>query len=179
MVLGDHYIGDELPLVLLRDGKRVEVALTLGPSAPLVAYSEYDVRPRYFVYAGLVFQPLSINFLQTWAKWWDSAPKEFLYHFYFGIRTEDRREIVALTQVLADEVNVGYEGRYCESVVTIDGHKPRNLADFAQRVQSAKGTLRLEMSSGCLVILDVESAQQAHARILERYRVPAERSEEL
>ena len=59
-------------------------SITLGEPVPLVAYSQYDVRPRYFVYAGLVFQPLSLNFLATWSKWWDSAPKEFLYHFYFG-----------------------------------------------------------------------------------------------
>lgn len=179
VVLGDHYIGDELPLVLLREGRREEVALTLGPCAPLVAYSQYDVRPRYFVYAGLVFQPLSLNFLQTWSKWWDAAPKEFLYHFYFGTPTKERHEVVALTQVLADEVNVGYEARYCESVVTIDGHEPRDLKDFVDRVQSAEGTLRLEMSSGCLVVLDVDSARQAHARVLERYRVPHDRSDDL
>ncbi|MEM9453718.1 MAG: serine protease [Myxococcota bacterium] len=179
VVLGDHYIGDRLPLVLLRDGQRTEVDLTLKASAPLVAYSQYDVRPRYFVYAGLVFQPLSLNFLQTWSKWWDVAPKEFLYHFYFGMPTEQQQEVVALTQVLADEVNVGYEARYCESVVTVDGHQPRDLEDFVHRVQGAKDTLRLEMSSGCLVVLDVSSVRQAHARVLERYRISQDRSDQL
>ncbi len=179
VVLGDHFVGDEIPLVLRRDGARLEVSLTLDELRPLVAGSQYGVRPRYFVYAGLVFQPLSLDFLQTWNNWWHSAPKEFLYHFYFGIPTEQRKEVVALTQVLADEVNVGYEGRYCESVVRVDGHEPRDLEDFVHRVQSAEGLLHIELSSGCLIVLDVAAAREAQPRVLERYRVPQDRSERL
>ena len=87
--------------------------------------------------------------------------------------------MVALTQVLADEVNVGYESRYCESVVSVDDHKPRDLADFVRRVESATGTLRLELSSGSLVVLDVGAAREAQTRVLERYRVPQDRSDQL
>ncbi|MCB9714366.1 MAG: trypsin-like peptidase domain-containing protein [Myxococcales bacterium] len=179
VVLGDHYVGDELSLVLLRGGERHELEITLGEPTPLVAHSQYDVDPRYFVYGGLVFQPLSMNFLATWDRWWNHAPKEFLYHFHFGIPTEDRREVVALTQVLADEVNVGYESRYCESVVAVDGHKPRDLEDFVRRVEAAEGILRLEMSSGCSVVLDVAAVRAAQPRVLERYRIPRDRSERL
>lgn len=179
VVLGDHFVGDELPLTLMRDGERIETSMTLAESKPLVQGSRYDTNPRYFVYGGLVFQPLSMNFLATWDRWWNHAPKEFLYHFHFGVPTKERREVVALTQVLADEVNVGYESRYCESVVAIDGHLPLNLADLVARIEAAKGLLRLDMSTGCSVVLDVDAVRAAQPRVLERYRIPRDRSEQL
>lgn len=179
VVVSDHHVGEELPVEVWRDGARHRLTMTLRRAVSLVEPRRYDTRPRYFVYAGLVFQPLSVDFLQTWSEWWNTSPKEFLYHLYFGHPTKERREVVALTRVLADEINVGYERRYYESVVSIDGQTPRDLADFVRRVDSATGTITLEMSSGCLVVLDVDAAKQAHARVLERYHVPRDRSDQL
>ena len=35
-----------------------------------------------------------------------------------------------LTQILADEINVGYGHLYNEAVATLDGHVPRDMDDF-------------------------------------------------
>ena len=179
VLLGDHFVGDDVPATILRDGKELEVSLSLKPLAPLVHRARYDVTPSYFVFAGLVFQPLSVNFLRAWSDWWDTAPKEFLHHYYMGEPTAARRDVVALTQVLADELNVGYEHLYAETVKSVNGSVPHDLAHFAQLVDACSGTIEIRMSSGALVVFDTSRARGSQASILERYRVPSDRSSNL
>lgn len=179
VLMGDHFVGDTMKATILRDGNEIELELTLEPLQPLVHRARYDHTPSYFVFAGLVFQPLSVNFLRTWSDWWDTAPKEFLYHYYMGEPTQARREIVALTQVLADELNVGYESLYAETVDKVCGVVPRDLSHFAELIDAATDQVELRLSSGALVVFDAKRARNQQASVLERYRVPADRSDNL
>jgi PDZ domain len=144
-----------------------------------VPRSQYDRTPTYFVYGGLVFQVLSRDFLSTWDSWWDKAPKEFLHLYYSGTRTPARQEVVILTQVLADEINVGYEHLYSESVVSVNGTMPRDMLDFVQQLESSRGLIEIKTSSDGTIVLDSEAARGATQRILSRYRIARDRSPDL
>lgn len=179
VMLGWSKIGDRLDLTILRRGQRKKVQLVLVPPAQLVPRSLYDRPPTYFIYGGLVFQVLTRDFLSTWDQWWDKAPKEFLYLYYSGTRTEERQEVVVLTQVLADEINVGYEHLYSESVVAVNGRMPRDMADFVARVEGTRGLIEIRTSSDGYVVLDSEKVREATARILQRYHIVRDRSRDL
>ncbi|HLU68395.1 MAG TPA: trypsin-like peptidase domain-containing protein [Kofleriaceae bacterium] len=179
VMLGWCSVGDELELVILRGGKRRRVKVVLAPPAPLVPRNQYDRAPTYFIYGGLVFQVLSRDYLATWDSWWDKAPKEFLHLYYSGSRTPERHEVVILTQILADEINVGYEGLYSESVVAVNGRMPRDIADFVRMVEASRGMLEIRTSSDSFIVLDAERARAANPRILERYRIARDRSPDL
>ena len=88
VVLGYRYIGDK---VEARDQARRQARRPSSSSSrmwqPLVPRSRYDQPPQYFVYGGLVFQTLTRDYLTTWDKWWNKAPKEFLNYYYLGYRT--------------------------------------------------------------------------------------------
>jgi S1-C subfamily serine protease len=179
VMLGWTSVGDPLDLVILRKGVRRKVTLELAPPAPLVPRSQYDRAPTYFIYGGLVFQVLSRDFLSTWDSWWDKAPKEFLHLYYSGNRTPERQEVVILTQVLADEINVGYEHLYSESVVAVNGRMPRDMIDFVQQLESNHGLIEIKTSSDGVIVLDSDAAAAANQRILSRYRIARDRSPEL
>jgi hypothetical protein len=176
VALTGKYVGDTVTLTVLRGGTSRDLAVTLKPWAPLVPRSRYDRPPVYFVYGGLVFQTLTRDFLTTWDKWWNKAPKEFLYHYYSGYRTPDRDEVVILTQILADEINVGYGHLYNEGVQTIDGHMPLDMVDFVRRLIAATGIVEIQTSSGGVIMLDAAEVKAATPRILDRYRIPRDRS---
>lgn len=178
-VLGHYYVGDTISFDILRQGRPMTVELTLEPLFALVPRSRYDVQPTYFIYGGLVFQPLARDFLATWGKWWNKAPKEFLYHYYAGVRTEERQEVVILSQVLADEVNVGYDGLYNEAVVAMNGTMPRNMLDFVTRLEQARGVVEIRTSGPGVIMLDTEDVRAARDRILARYHVGRDRSADL
>ncbi len=179
VVLGDHFVGDDIALTVLRKGEVKDVTLALKPYVALVPRSAYDTRPSYFVYGGLVFQPLSLDFLRTWRDWWKEAPPEFLHAYYTGTRTSARSEVVVLTQVLADEINVGYEPFDQTTIATVNGTQPRDMRHFVELVLSADTHLEIRTSDHSVIALDPKEAREASARILDRYHVPFDRSADL
>jgi hypothetical protein len=55
--------GEQLSLKVLREGKELSLTITLLPSVELVPLSKFDVMPTYYIYCGLVFQPLSLDYI--------------------------------------------------------------------------------------------------------------------
>ncbi len=176
VVLGSKYVGDKIKLDILRAGKHKSLELELGRWMPLVPRSRYDEPPQYFVYGGLVFQTLTRDYLTTWDKWWNKAPKEFLNYYYLGFRTPQQHEVVILTQILADEINVGYAHLYNEAISTINGRAPLDMIDFVQQLSSAHGVVEITTTSGGIIMLDADEVRKATARILARYHIPRDRT---
>jgi hypothetical protein len=166
-------------MAVLRGGQRKEVRVPLKPMRYLVPRARYDVEPCYFIYGGLVFQPLTRDFLATWDKWWNKAPKEFLYFYYNGTRTPEQQEVVVLTHILGDELNVGYDDMYNEAVVTMNGYRPRDMRDFVARMLAAEGVITLGTSGPGVLMIDAIEARKAHERILARYHIRSDRSRDL
>ena len=179
VVLGDHFVGDTLKLTVLREGRQKELAIELTSYVSLVPRSQYDLAPTYFIYGGLVFQPLSLDLLRTWDHWWEKAPPEFLHEYYSGTRTSGRREVVVLTQILADEINVGYDGFDYTTIRAINGKTPRDMRHFVKLVEASDGELEVRTSDHCVMAFDVAEAAAATDRILARYHVPRDRSHDL
>jgi S1-C subfamily serine protease len=110
--------GESLSLKIWREGQEVEVLL------PLYVYekdravgNQYDVLPRYFVYGGLVFTPLSMDYMKTVrGNLSEGGNAELAYELYYR-RNESpetaRSEPVVLATILAHPVNanMGIQGR--------------------------------------------------------------------
>ncbi len=179
-IIGDHHCGDVVRARVLRAGKVLTVQMTMQPMAWLVPRIEFDRRPMWFLYGGLVFQRLTAEFLRIWGEhWWDKAPKELLHLYYSGLRKQDQQEVIVLAQVLADAVNVGYEPFANDVVATVNGQHPVDMRDFVQRMDAAKGEVVLKLSSGATVLLDAAAAKAAMPRITQQYHVPGDRSADL
>lgn len=179
VVLTDRQVGGTLPLSLVRAGRPLDVELSLAPQRYLVPRAQYDCLPTYFVYGGLVFQPLTRNFLATWSNWWEKAPSEFLNLYHAGVRTEERHEVVTLAQILSDELNVGYGHLYYESIVAVNGRPPRDMRDLVRLVEETEGILELRTSPSGQIVLDTAAVRAGNARILARYHIPGDRSADL
>lgn len=177
-VLGDHHVGEQLKMQVLRRGEVHDLSVELVAYDSLVPLNRYDIDPTYLVYAGLVFQPLTRDFLLTWKKWRD-APVEFRNLYRLGIRTPERQEVVILTQVLADAINVGYEHLYLEAVVDVNGRTPRSMREFVEWLDSAEGLVELTMSSHGVIALDADAARASQKRICNRYHIQRARSADL
>jgi S1-C subfamily serine protease len=170
------HVGETVAVEVLRRGEPLTCELTMKPCVDLVPKSQYDQEPRFVVFGGLVFQELTLDFLRTWNTWWDNAPSEFLQWHYQGIRTEERQAIVIVSQVLADEVNVGFKGLNDQSVVTINGQVPRSLAHLVACIDEATDLVEIDLSKRARIVFDVAQTRTADARIKERYRLPRLRS---
>ena len=163
-VLCDRTIGERVQLTVWRGGEVREVSATLGPLAALVSRVRTGP-PEYVVFAGLVLQPLSRDFLRTWESWWNNGPKEFLHAYYSGQRTAAQHEVVAITAILEDPITEGYRDFQNESIARIDGAVPRDLRAVVEILDAARGRIAIETSMNNLIVLDADEARAATARI--------------
>lgn len=171
VVVGLRHLGERLDVQILRAGRRRRLKLALAPEVRLVPRRRHDTEPRFCVYGGLVFQALTLDFLETWVDWWDNAPSELQYHYYHGRRTPERHEIIVLSHVLGDELNAGYEHLANETVAAVDGAPPADLEALVTALERAEGPLQIRLSSGSVIALDPALTREANVRINARYRI--------
>lgn len=179
VVLADHHVGDELPLRVWRDGAALDLRLTLKAHTGLVPASLYDRPTRWFLYGGLIFQPLSLHFLRTWTKWQTNAPRRLVELYYSGLPTAERRELVVISGLLADALNAGYEDAQDDTVRSVNGVPVRDLPHLFELLHSAQGLVRLHTDLDLLIVFDADEVRATQPRILERYRLPSAHSAEL
>ena len=166
-------IGDKVKLTLLRDGKVVESELAVRKLHEQVATHLYDRRPEYYVVGGLVFTPLSYSYLLEWGK---NNPPALLTGRIGRENTAPDEQVVLLAQVLADEVNVGYQYLDSRVLLSVNGKKVRNLKEAVEMVENCKDEyITFMFEEDTPVTLNLARLRAATPRILERYRVPADR----
>jgi len=173
-LLGERRVGDDVQLRVLRDGDRLETSMTLRPFCPLVPRRQYDVRPRFLLWGGLVLQPLSQDFLETWDDWRRRAPTSLLHVFKSGMRSAEQGEVVVLSRVLADESTAGYDDRGCDIVTAIDDVAPRDLAHVAELLDAAQGIVTVHTQRGRLA-MDADVARARAKVMAERYQIALQR----
>lgn len=174
-------VGDPLKLTILRDKKRLEVTAHLKRPSLLVPEDQYDVKPTFFVFGGLVFAPLSRDYLKSWgSEWWKAAPNELVSIYENQIRTPERQDVVILQKVLADKVNQGYHEYENHVVNNLDGVVVRNIRHLVDLVQGGQGTyVSVGLHDGQRIVLDRAQAIARCQAILDRYNLRHDRSADL
>ena len=178
-------IGESIPLKIFRDGSEVEVEVAFNRASEeenLVPREQYGVRPAYYIFGGAVFCPLTKNYLLAWRRdWYKIAPKNLIYSFQYQDPKEVGEEVVVLVRVLADDVNRGYHGYSSWIVEFVNGERIKNLKDLIHKVETADeaGFIVFSDCRHNEMVLDKQKVQAATEGILERYRIPADRSGEL
>ena len=167
------FTGDKIKLKIWRDRQEQDVEVTLKrQTAYLMQANQYEKRPEYAVYAGLVFQPLDRNLMASF----NLNDDAIRYHFTYYSQKElfkERPEIVVLTQVLPDAVNT-YIERYTGKIVDeINGEKIKDMKDVPAALAKDAGgftVIRL-LGEGRPIVLEKAKAEAAHERINTKYAV--------
>ena len=176
----NKWAGDILKLKIWRDGKVQDIDYKLPKadfSDNLVMDRPSDVEPTYLIAGGLVFVPLSAEFLSSWGSDWQrSAP--FRLVFYNNQKAKkDQKSLVVLSLVLPDFYNIGYQKRSSQNIVIekANGNLISTLEDLAKALDKPKdGFHILEFKKGSSlgkIILDAEKLEQANDRIAQRYGI--------
>jgi len=177
----NKWAGDTVKFKIWRDGKTEEIDYPLPKadfSANLVTDRPDDTEPTYLVVGGLVFVPLSAEYLSSWGKDWQrNAP--FRLVFYNNQKPETtQRSLVVLSLVLPDFYNIGYQERKAQNLVLdkANGHRIDTLESLANALQTpGDGFHVFEFKKGSSlqkIILDAETLEEANQRIAKRYRIP-------
>jgi len=176
-----RHIGDSLSLRVLRKGE--ETTLRVGLTLPfngwqMVPRQQYDTPPDYFIYGGLVFVPLTRNFLTTWgSSWVDKAPKA-LVNQYLSAPVDTVDEVVVLGQILTDEINAGYDDALFSVITTVNDTPITGLGDCIERVDGSESdTTLFETADGYRIVVPHKEALDTKHIIFKRYKIVFDRSE--
>jgi len=176
-----RHVGEKIKLSILRERKRLELDVLLTGPSLLVPEDRYDVMPTYFIFGGVLFAPLTRDYLKSWGhEWWKAAPNELMTTYETSIRTPVRQEVVILQKVLADEMNQGYHEYENHIVVRVDGVTIATLRHLVQIVEEGAGPyVTVELADGQKLVLDRKKSIERRDEILERFNVRHDRSKDL
>lgn len=163
---------DTVKLTLLRSGKKMEVTIALTTPWPYLTQArQYDVRPRYLIYGGLVFQPLSSSFYATLQD--KSVTLRYYYTQFLGDELYlEHPEVVIISKVLPDPINT-YQSRFVNTIVDeINGVKMKTLKDVANALKKPdKFFVVRVVGDPQPLVLEASAAKNSRERILKRYRI--------
>lgn len=174
-VVERKFKGDDVRLEIIRDKQKSEVVVPLNSPWPYMMQARhYGVRPRYVVFGGIVFQPLTSDFFKSRK----SRDVNLLYHFTSYLEKElylERPEIIVIGKILNDPVNA-YFDKHVDSIVdTINGRTIMTLEDAAEAFAKPADyhVIRL-LAKGQPIVLERKAVEDARERILTGYGVTEE-----
>lgn len=176
-VVERKFKGDKVKFDLLRDKKPMTVNISLGPVWPYLTQGlHYDVKPRYIVFGGLIFQPLSRDLVDAYQVS-DLRIRHYFDFFVLDQLYQEHPEVIVLTNILPDPSN-SYLSAYRASIVDeVNGKKIGTLKDLAQAFAEKPDRYVIKMiGDGPPLVLDRAEVEAAQERIRTRYHVPQEQN---
>ena len=172
-LIARHQVGETSEVTILRNNKEIKIAIPLKINADLIPY-EHEKSPEYYIFAGLVFRPLTLNYLQEWGESWTEDAPVHLSNFYLNhnYHTEEKKVLVLFQGALADRANAGYKDT-SQIVTKVNGVSINTFKDLVDVIKNSAldNDIIISLSNGNNMILDKNEAIKANKRVLERYGI--------
>jgi S1-C subfamily serine protease len=169
--------GDEVKLHILRDKKEMDVTVHLNAAWPFnMQANSYDHLPRYVLFGGLLFQPLSRDFIE--ANGIDDLRVRFMYDYFITNEIYlQHPEIIVLCGILPDPINT-YLGKFRNSIVDeVNGVKISTLKDLAAAFAKPADQYVIKvLGTGLPIVLERKAVESARERIAAKYSVEKEQN---
>jgi serine protease len=168
--------GDNLSYEIIRDKKTKTGQVKLEKKDikyTVVTDVTIETPPSYMVYGGLLFEPLTSNYMAGVVEKLGSVyDKEELY--------KDYKQLVVLVRVLPFDVNLGYTDAEHEIIVKVNGEKYKDFKDFAQKVKNVKsGFIVFENDNGDEIVLDVKEVEEQREALMQNYNISSDMSDDI
>ncbi len=172
--------GETANFRLLREGTIQDIAVPLtNPKDPYVFRNIYDKPPDYCMVGGLVFSPLSREYLRTLGRDLSGVNQQQLLYVTQYAKVDglhkDRNAFVVLIRRLAHPVNT-YADPFVNGLVSeVNGVRIRDLSDMQLALAMPQEGYHVIRFAGMddTLVLDAEQVRAARPDILAGYAVPS------
>jgi S1-C subfamily serine protease len=176
-VVERKFKGDSVKLDISRNKQPMTVTIKLYKPWPYsVQGHSYDVRPRYVLYGGLLFQPLNLDMLEAY-RIADLRVRHFFEYFVIDQLYLQHPDVIVLANILPDPINT-YLSPYRGGIVDeVNGKKIRTLDELAEAFAESPEQLVIRMiGDGPPLVLNRSQVEAARERIKTRYNVLKEQN---
>ena len=175
--------GDTVKIKIMRDRKEMMVDYILPKAdynVEIVPLHVFDQEPEYLIMGGLLFQPLTVPYLQSWGGDWNRKAPFRLVYATREDATPEKPSYVILSLVLPDPYNIGYQETRYLIVEKLNGKNVHTLHDLIiARETPQNGFHILEFREGdslSRMVLDAGQMEATTQRVLQRYGIEKDRS---
>ncbi len=170
--------GETITYKIFRNEKTIEVKTDLSTDVTSYDPAHYYGRyPRFYVYAGLLFNMLSREYLQTWGnKWYTDAPFSLLYiHYYneFIPEVANNKDIIVLGGTMPHPINNNITTPRHSVVKSVNDTEISSLDELKHQIENATDDfIKIGFYNDLPdIILHRQASLQAHTEIINGYRI--------
>jgi S1-C subfamily serine protease len=169
--------GETVSLGIVREGRRLDVEFPIESFPGLDCYrAPYDVLPRYYVYAGLVFVPLCSGVVDALGG---TVQTQISYEYSSRAFADLERlnSTVVLLRRLDHPVNVHMTWSGQAVLERVNDRRIRSLTDLVEAVEGNRKEFHVFEFAyfGRFEVMRREDADRAHPEVLERFGVVEDR----
>jgi S1-C subfamily serine protease len=182
------FVGDTIDLVVWRSGAEHELTVTLGKIpelCPRISHIPKNQTASYYIYAGFVFLVLNRSYFdQEFNSDIRKIPQRLLEHARYGVATKKGQQIVILSHIMSDEINIGYdEDFHYTKVNKVDNIDVDSLAHLVEIIETAEKEGRpfmdFDLDLHKKITIETSEAITATARILKNNNIISAKSADL
>lgn len=169
--IDNRQIGDIVRYEILRNKTRMSVDYKIKYSKPIVPF-EYDKEPKYFIYGGLTFSPLTLNYLTKLNNQVESAEVTLNKQ---EKNSEVTQRVIWLQTIFAHKVNRGYASNGF-IVTKVNGTIVKDFNHFVNMVDNCKDEyVVIDFVGNNKVVLKTKEAKDSFADIKNTYDLKSDR----
>lgn len=172
-------VGQQLRLGISRGGEQLEMDVALNRDAVeknLLGVDKPGHAPRYIMWGGMLFQPLTQTYLDTLRSRAGSLPLPLLQlkERLHALSEEGRHELVGLTLVIPTAATLGYDGLGFCLVEKVNGKTVHSFAEFAELLDAPTedGLVELSLNRAPYSIYLDRQAVEAANDVIRRRIIP-------
>eukprot|EP00984_Skeletonema_dohrnii_P019042 scaffold9041_cov134-Skeletonema_dohrnii-CCMP3373.AAC.2 len=168
-------VGSKVTLDVLRKKERKELSVSLNMSRFLVPqYDDFDAIPLYLVVGGCVFTPLSLPLVSE-----KKSNKSTSFSRYYRDQRSGNEQMIVLSKVLNDEVNVGYHGWKNLVLKSVNGFEPKNIQELVDvivrkmegEMMNFRCTVVGEQDADYVICMSEQEVIHSENRVLQRHMI--------
>jgi S1-C subfamily serine protease len=170
-------VGSSVTLDVFRNKQRRELEVVLDQSRFLVSqYDDFDAFPLYVVVGGCVFSPLTLPLVTE--KKTKSPSSSSFSRFYTDWRS-GHEQLLVLSKVLNDDVNVGYHGWKNLILKSVNGSEPTNIQELVdilvRGIHSDAIEFRCQMvgqdDADYVICMDLNEVLDSEHRVMKQHMI--------
>ncbi|KAL3721312.1 hypothetical protein ACJRO7_033757 [Eucalyptus globulus] len=172
---------NEVALIkVLRKERECKFNITLRPLQPLVPVRQFDKRPSYYIFGGLIFTPLTQPYLDEYADWDSMGPRRLWQLALEELPRNAGQEIVIISMVLMDDITEGYGNLAPLQVRKVNEIEIQNLRHLYELVEHCTApSIRFDLDEERVIVFKYSEAKTATSTILTHYNIPSIASADL
>lgn len=179
-LFSNYFIDEKLPMTIMRDKKKMNIALELtdiDDSKWLIPYNPFLQKSEFLIRGGFVFIPLTYTYLGEWGRdFRNKAPLSLVLTYDKNktkAKTDEIQDLVVLSKVLPHPSNVGLQQMGGRIITKVNGKPLKNLKQLKELLdQTDQEVIKLSLSPGDIPLwLSPKTLKKADTDIQRRYGI--------